>query len=1018
MKPKDLQTFFRDNGIELTNAETESLYVVFDKNGDKRMDKQEFMEFARAAQTATLNPSSEFWVKLFNKKNRRNQKERAASSSSDSGGRNYEEDYFENEEDSTKRTIADWNDDKRDQSLEKLKREARHNLEALERSKIIEQGVPPYPPRLKMERVQTDTPGEQTTTLRLRWTPGSKSDRRGGGEDPPGTKHRDPSPVVFFMLETGGPMTGRAIKKFVHLCKDPPSVGEEKKGGFIHIQLEPNTRYQYRLTAYNGFGPSEPTYAAFTTLPMAPPPPRLINTAVTVKSASVTLDWGEGGEFKRRMLELRRAFSEMDTDGNDALTRDEFSLAITNQPALREFLGWSLGVEHTGAGTKHDAEKNAVLNFFDDVDTDKDDRLTFEEFSSFFLSRARTNTQKFHISNVDSGHGRFEGDVEVKTSDSGAAVSTGTKFILNRCVADETPPVFSSVMGAPTHKTRWTVEDLVPGQSYQFTVQAFNLDGEPGPASKATVVSTMMQQPSKPKVVGKPSLDSIALKWKPAPMLDMAALMLSDTKIGAGSALRRSAPASGKASSLRASLEADAKNPLRASAQISSTSGKGEWFKQVNDWATATTKEEGEGGEGQGYGEGGVGSETVARVFARYDTDNTGTLDTTELRSFLRDMGVPYDDDAVDACLMELDSNDDGQISLSEFNAYWKKYVISYIVKRDAGTSDATLAALGGRLPPSSGKSNFQVVHIGPDPSCIIGDLAPNTMYRFTLQYRSRRSTSPPSSELQIMSPPGPPTQPVAVHTGAREFTIKWYAGAGGAAFKYIVYLQHVASRLGEASGGATSSLRDWSKCYEGSETVCRITDKLEPDSMYNVKIVAMNRQYECGEPSLSTQICTVRHKDEIACTRATVDDVFKIDCTGDVVTGDTILFTERVYALVSSDVKETSKPRRGRRHGHSNKAGLNASGSITLSQSVDGGMSASRSQKQFICERTVAAVVFREKLGHTNADRTLSLQVIWCTVSRTTPAAKKSMLRPGAVVQRSESDLFEFEGEFSFVCP
>ena len=143
----------------------------------------------------------------------------------------------------------------------------------------------------------------------------------------------------------------------------------------------------------------------------------------------------------------------------------------------------------------------------------------------------------------------------------------------------------------------------------------------------------------------------------------------------------------------------------------------------------------------------------------------------------------------------------------------------------------------------------------------------------------------------------------------AREVTIKWYAGAGGAAFKYIVYFQHVASRLGDAkavaasssSAAAASTLRDWNKCYEGSETVCRITDKLEPDSMYNVKVVAMNRQYESGEPSLPTQVCTVRRQDEVACTRATVDDVFKIDCTGDVVTGDTILFTERVYAMVSA---------------------------------------------------------------------------------------------------------------------
>ena len=83
---------------------------------------------------------------------------------------------------------------------------------------------------------------------------------------------------------------------------------------------------------------------------------------------------------------------------------------------------------------------------------------------------------------------------------------------------------------------------------------------------------------------------------------------------------------------------------------------------------------------------------------------------------------------------------------------------------------------------------------------------------------------------------------------------------------------------------------------------MCRVTDKLEPDAMFNFKVVAMNRQYVKGDASLPTQVCTVRKVDEMACTRDTVDDVFTIDCTGDVVTGDTVLFTERVYASVKAD--------------------------------------------------------------------------------------------------------------------
>jgi hypothetical protein len=123
-------------------------------------------------------------------------------------------------------------------------------------------------------------------------------------------------------------MTGRAIKKFVELCKDPPTASGGGggirggiRGGYIHMDLQPNTRYQYRLTAFNGFGPSEPTYASFTTLPMAPPAPRLVSSAVTVNKASATLEWGEGGEFKSKMKELHRSFLEMDVNGDGILTR-------------------------------------------------------------------------------------------------------------------------------------------------------------------------------------------------------------------------------------------------------------------------------------------------------------------------------------------------------------------------------------------------------------------------------------------------------------------------------------------------------------------------------------------------------------------------------------------------------------------------------------------------------------------------------------------------------------------------
>ena len=69
-------------------------------------------------------------------------------------------------------------------------------------------------------------------------------------------------------------------------------------------------------------------------------------------------------------------------------------------------------------------------------------------------------------------------------------------------------------------------------------------------------------------------------------------------------------------------------------------------------------------------------------------------------------------------------------------------------------------------------------------------------MYRFALLYRSRRSFSPLSQELQVCTPPGAPTQPVAVAVRAREVTLKWYPGPGGAAFKYVVMYKNSVRRV------------------------------------------------------------------------------------------------------------------------------------------------------------------------------------------------------------------------------
>ena len=88
----------------------------------------------------------------------------------------------------------------------------------------------------------------------------------------------------------------------------------------------------------------------------------------------------------------------------------------------------------------------------------------------------------------------------------------------------------------------------------------------------------------------------------------------------------------------------------------------------------------------------------------------------------------------------------------------------------------------------------------------------------------------------------------------------------------------------------------------------------------------------------------------------------------------------------------------------NNSKLSVESSGSIRLSQSIDGGSG----KKEFITERTIAAVVFKESDG--DDKRTLTMQVVWCVTSKNTDVAKSKMVKAGAIISRAENHLREFE--------
>ena len=64
---------------------------------------------------------------------------------------------------------------------------------------------------------------------------------------------------------------------------------------------------------------------------------------------------------------------------------------------------------------------------------------------------------------------------------------------------------------------------------------------------------------------------------------------------------------------------------------------------------------------------------TLEAVFKKFDTDNAGELDESELKAAFDACGRPSDDDTIKKSIQALDTDNNGLISLEEFKAIaWK----------------------------------------------------------------------------------------------------------------------------------------------------------------------------------------------------------------------------------------------------------------------------------------------------------------------------------------------------------
>ena len=62
-----------------------------------------------------------------------------------------------------------------------------------------------------------------------------------------------------------------------------------------------------------------------------------------------------------------------------------------------------------------------------------------------------------------------------------------------------------------------------------------------------------------------------------------------------------------------------------------------------------------------------MASASLERVFSQLDKDNSGSLEHSELKEAFAQLGKPQTDEAIQAAIKALDTNNDGVIDLAEF---------------------------------------------------------------------------------------------------------------------------------------------------------------------------------------------------------------------------------------------------------------------------------------------------------------------------------------------------------------
>lgn len=793
--------------------------------------------------------------------------------------------------------------------------------------------------------------------------------------------------------------------------------------------LSPNTTYKIRVRAYNMHGASPFTQLFLTTAPERPRAPKFKGCT----ASSITYSWADKSTLE--MQALRGLFQQLDVDGNGLISRAELLDGIRSSHTLEEFLsGVQLSAramrkllsleaqaereqEGKTRGADSSSSRNSALELLRLSSEENSDPITWPFFKSLLGSAAL-------------------GDGSVADSKASAAQSfdTQTRYRLDQRVATGGPPgnnnageEWVSCHGegdaSSTVNSRFTVKGLAQGTRCMFRLVVINRCGVESPPSDVVIGCTKLKAPEPPRVPEGNSVSHSAIRLSLPKM----------SSIGADSAAARAHSNQQRILKWQ-STQANVRT-AQEKLQIVHGINLGFIFERYDEDGSGSISPSELRSMLKDLGAP-ADPESVERAIVELDEDNSGDISFDEfirwwLKSdkpryiVLMSKGLPQS-----ASLRDMG----GRVGVFDTHMTGSFKPSSRVQEAAAAASPTrhsrqlssgshlsgteSLAALMGR--------GWVEVYRGSNPSPIIKGLIPNTAYQFKLQLASPSSVSLLSRPIEVHTAPERVMDPgpVIIGIGPRWIKVKWYAEASGAARWQIEgkvvarsknsrrsstsragsragtprKLNTSAARRGSVGadadssqgGAAVGSTAGWKVIAEtrgvDSTALVHLKNMAGSGSCLKVRVVGLNSLGVRSAPSAvrTVDMALANDEDQAEATPENAESLFVVDCTGDVVVGDTILFTEKIF--VEQNQKRGPRPSRETKRSGGNATTRQFAGSRTVAAMV--------LAEDWVLQRHSEAsdgegstkVSLRSTTGSKKkkrVSRTLVLHVIWCTVQQ-----------------------------------